>query len=102
MVLWHEFDDNVACSCYHSCSEHSALRMSSFRQNNAREGRWFKLGFGLLTDGACVSAAPAVAIAGASLLKRPFASAANNAILNAYIENVTERSRSETHSRSYQ
>jgi len=38
--------------------------MSRFRQNNAREDRWFKLGFGLLTDGACVSAAPAVAIAG--------------------------------------
>jgi len=46
MVLWHEFDDNVATVASITTG------MSSFRQNNAREGRWFKLGFGLLTDGA--------------------------------------------------
>ena len=66
MVLWHEFDDNVATVASITTG------MSSFRQNNAREGRWFKLGFGLLADGAWVSTAPTPAVAIAGVFQLPF------------------------------
>jgi len=87
-ALLHEFDDNVAIVTTTVASITTGL--SSFRQNNASRGRWFNLGFGLRAGGVSAAPAPAMAVgvspapAGlfqlpshTSLLKRPFASAAN-------------------------
>jgi len=52
MVLLHEFDDNVVVVATTVASS-ITQKLSSFGQNNARGGRWFKLGFGLRTGGAC-------------------------------------------------
>jgi len=46
--------------------------MFSFRQNNAREGRWFKLGFGLRADCAYMSAARAPSAAVVGIFQLPF------------------------------
>ena len=65
---WYEFDDNVAVVATTVASITTGI--SSFRQNNARRGRWFKLGFGLRVCGASASGgsgpplAPAAVVAG--------------------------------------
>ena len=60
LALLHEFDNNVAVVVTTVAS--ITQELSSFRQNNARGGRWFKLGFGLRAGGVSAAPAPAAAV----------------------------------------